>query len=249
MGAALAASFADRDESLTIVDHNEDRRALLQGRYPHIAVSATQIECDVAVVAVKPKDVATAVDSAAAHGATLIISVAAGVTLASLHEQARNAVVVRAMPNIGAVHGESATALCANARVSEADLERAEAIFKSAGSVVRVREDQMDAVTGLSGSGPAYVFLMAEAMIDAGVSAGLSRTIAEALTVQTIVGAGRLLAEGEQSAAELRADVTTPAGTTAAGLRALEAHGLRTAFTEAVEKATQRSRELGAPAK
>ena len=120
----------------------------------------------------------------------------------------------------------------------------AESILGAVGSVVRTTEGLLDAVTGLSGSGPAYVFLVAEAMIDAGVMMGLARPIATELTVQTLLGAATLLAEG-RPAAELRADVTSPGGTTAAGLRELERGGVRAAFAAAIEAATLRSRELG----
>jgi pyrroline-5-carboxylate reductase len=112
--------------------------------------------------------------------------------------------------------------------------------------VVRVKEPLLDAVTGLSGSGPAYVFLVAEAMIDAGVLAGLPRDISVSLALQTLLGAATLLAKGDDAPEALRAAVTSPGGTTAAGLRALEQHGLRAAFFDAVMAATERSRELGA---
>jgi pyrroline-5-carboxylate reductase len=121
----------------------------------------------------------------------------------------------------------------------------AEEVLGAVGVVVRVPEQQLDAVTGVSGSGPAYVFLVAEALAEAGVLNGLARDVAETLAFQTLAGAARLVAEGDTSAAELRAAVTSPGGTTAAGLHELERHAVRAAFLDAVTAATRRSRELG----
>ncbi len=140
--------------------------------------------------------------------------------------------------------GASAIAGGTHARADHLDL--AERLLGTVGIVVRVGEPMLDAVTGLSGSGPAYVFLVAEAMIEAGVLVGLSRDIASRLVVQTLLGSATLLAQDESGPEALRAAVTSPGGTTAAGLRELEAHGLRSAILEAVSAATSRSRELGA---
>ena len=148
------------------------------------------------------------------------------------------------MPNTPALVGKGAAAICGNQASASTDLQWAEEILGAVGTVVRTDEQLLDAVTGLSGSGPAYVFLVAEAMIDAGVMTGLSRPIATELAVQTLLGAATLLADGKPPA-ELRADVTSPGGTTAAGLRELESHGLRAAFAAAIEAASRRSEELG----
>src|SRR5438067_2446473 len=129
-------------------------------------------------------------------------------------------------------------------KMGEADLARSEGILSAVGTVVRLPESLLDAVTGLSGSGPVYVYLVAEALIDAGVLVGLPREVSAAHVGQTLLGAARLLTESSQGPEALRAAVTTPGGTTAAGLRALEAAGLRSAFLEAVAAATARSREL-----
>ena len=129
---------------------------------------------------------------------------------------------------------------------AEQHLELAERLLGAVGIVVRLDESALDAVTGLSGSGPAYVFLVTEALIDAGVLVGLPRDVAETLVVQTVLGSATLLAEGPSGPEALRAAVTSPGGTTAAGLRELEAHGLRGAILDAVAAATRRSRELGA---
>jgi pyrroline-5-carboxylate reductase len=150
------------------------------------------------------------------------------------------------MPNTPALIGAGAAAIAGGSAAGDDDLTWAEAILGAVGTVVRVPEASLDAVTGLSGSGPAYVFLVAEALMDAGVLAGLPRPTSEALVRQTLLGAARLLAEGGDSPDALRAAVTSPGGTTAAGLRELERHGVRSALLEAVAAATARSKELGA---
>jgi pyrroline-5-carboxylate reductase len=175
-----------------------------------------------------------------------VLSIAAGVPLASLERWLGDGTpVVRAMPNAAALVGAGAAAIAAGTWAGEGELVWAEGILGAVGVVQRVSEPLLDAVTGLSGSGPAYVFLVAESLIEAGVLAGLSRPVAQALVVQTLLGSARLLAETGRSAEEHRANVTSPGGTTAAGLRVLEAHGMRSAFIEAVQAAAERSRELG----
>ena len=149
------------------------------------------------------------------------------------------------MPNTPALVGVGAAAICAGAAAGEEDLAWPVEILGAVGVVVRVAEKDLGAVTGLSGSGPAYVFLVAEAMAEAGVLDGLSRDVAETLAFQTLLGSAQLLVDRGDGPAALRAAVTSPGGTTAAGLRELERHGVRAAFLEAVMAATQRSRELG----
>jgi pyrroline-5-carboxylate reductase len=198
-----------------------------------------------ALVAVKPYDVAAATTQAVGAGATRILSIAAGVSIGAIEAAAGPGVaVVRSMPNTPALVGEGASAIAGGSAAGPADLDWAEQILGAVGSVVRVPEAQLDAVTGLAGSGPAYLFLIAEALIDAGVLAGLSRANAEALVSQLFVGSAALLADRGDPAA-LRAMVTSPGGTTAAGLRALESAGVRAAMLDAVMAATARSRELG----
>ncbi|HUC33314.1 MAG TPA: pyrroline-5-carboxylate reductase, partial [Ilumatobacteraceae bacterium] len=199
---------------------------------------------DAAVIAVKPYDVASATASATSAGAARILSIAAGVTLAALESAAGDAVVVRAMPNTPALVGEGAAAIAGGVGATDDDMAWAESILGAVGTVVRVPESHLDAVTGLAGSGPAYVFMVAEALIDAGVHAGLTRPTAESLVTQLLVGSAALLRErGDASA--LRAMVTSPGGTTAAGLRVLEQRAVRAAFVDAVAAATARSIELG----
>jgi pyrroline-5-carboxylate reductase len=149
------------------------------------------------------------------------------------------------MPNTPALVGSAASALAAGQNAEGADVEWATGILEAVGTVVQLPEPALDAVTGLSGSGPAYVFLMAEALIDAGVLVGLARSVARDLAVQTLLGSARLLAETGEEPAALRAAVTSPGGTTAAGLRALEQAGMRSAVLDAVIAARQRAAELG----
>jgi pyrroline-5-carboxylate reductase len=175
-----------------------------------------------------------------------VLSIAAGVTLRQLEAALGTIPVVRAMPNTPALIGAGAAAIAAGSTAAPEDLEWAEQVLGAVGLVVRVTEKMMDAVTGLSGSGPAYVFLVAEAMVDAGVLVGLDRDTSAALTLQTLLGAARLLAESGDLPEALRAAVTSPGGTTAAGLRVLEQRAVRAAFLDAVAAAADRSRELGA---
>jgi pyrroline-5-carboxylate reductase len=149
------------------------------------------------------------------------------------------------MPNTPALVGRGASAIAPGRHATDEHLDLAEQLLGAVGIVVRVSETALDAVTGLSGSGPAYFMLVAEALIEAGVLVGLPRPIAEELTVQTLLGAAELLAHDDSGPEALRAAVTSPGGTTAAGLRELEARGVRAAFLDAVTAATRRSRELG----
>jgi pyrroline-5-carboxylate reductase len=207
---------------------------------------------DLVIVAVKPHAVGTVLEALVREPgmdleAPLWISIAAGVSLAALaaHLPA-GARVVRAMPNTPALVRAGATAYAANANASAADLALAEAVFESVGLVWRAPDERLlDAVTGLSGSGPAYVFVFLEALGDAGVRAGLPRDAAYRLAFQTVYGAARLALESELHPGELKDRVTSPGGTTIAGLARLEAGGFRAAILDAVEAATRRSRELG----
>ena len=245
LGGLLAGGRAAA--SLAVVEPVEARRAELAKRFEGVAVHAEPVAGDGAVIAVKPNDVPSAAAAAVAAGARRVLSIAAGVTLAQLQAATGDGVaVVRAMPNTPALVGAGAAAIAGGTAATDDDLAWAEAILGAVGTVVRVPEASLDAVTGLSGSGPAYVFLVAEALMDAGVLAGLPRPTAEALVRQTLLGAARLLAETGDDPAALRAAVTSPGGTTAAGVRELERHGVRSALLEAVAAATERSRALGA---
>jgi pyrroline-5-carboxylate reductase len=176
-----------------------------------------------------------------------VLSIAAGVTLARLEGAlAPGTPVVRAMPNTPALVGAGAAAVAAGSAASDSDVAWASSVLGAVGTVVVVSESLLDAVTGLSGSGPAYLFLIVEALVEGGVLAGLPRDVASSLAVQTLVGSGQLLASSSSGPEALRAAVTSPGGTTAAGLRALERGGVRAAFLDAVMAAAERSRELGA---
>ena len=246
MGEALVAGLLNAGWSaadIAVVEKVAARRDELASRYAGLAVSDAAEPADGAVIAVKPGDVQAACEAVKAER---VLSIAAGVPLAKLEQWVGAGVpVVRAMPNTPALVGAGASAVAAGSAAGPDDLDWAESVLGAVGQVVRVPEGLLDAVTGLSGSGPAYVFLVAEALIDGGVLAGLPRDVSVTLAVQTLLGSARLLAESPEGAEALRAAVTSPGGTTAAGLRALEARGVRSAFLEAVMAATERSRQLG----
>ena len=177
---------------------------------------------------------------------TLLISIAAGIDTETLEEAVADGVhVVRAMPNTPALVGAGATAISAGKHASETDLATARALFDAVGITVELEESHLDAVTGLSGSGPAYIFLILEALADAGVKVGLSRRNAQRLAAQTVMGSAKLLLETDEHPGKLKDMVTSPGGTAIAGLHTLELGGLRTTLINAVEAATLRSRELG----
>ena len=173
-----------------------------------------------------------------------MLSIAAGVGIATLEAAAPGRPVVRAMPNTPAIVRRGASAIAGGTLVTEENLLLAERVLGAVGTVVRVPEHHLDAVTGLSGSGPAYVFLLAESMIEAGVLVGLPRATADALVRQTLLGAATLLDETTDSPETLRAAVTSPGGTTAAATKEFETHGFRSAVLHAVEAAARRSREM-----
>jgi pyrroline-5-carboxylate reductase len=246
LGGLLEAGWAAPDE-VAVVEALAPRRAELAERFPGVTVTDSVVAADGAVVAVKPGDVRAACRALAAAGIGRVLSIAAGVTTASLEaDLGAGAVVVRAMPNTPALVGMGAAAIAAGSNAGPDDLIWATSVLGAVGEVVTVPEKLLDAVTGLSGSGPAYVFLVAEALIEAGVLVGLPRDVSRLLAVQTLRGSAELLAATGETPEALRAQVTSPGGTTAAGLHALESAGLRAALLDAVVAATERSRELGA---
>ena len=249
MAEALLTGLLDHavctPDDVTVVEISAARSAELARLFPGVAVVDEPSACEGLVLATKPNDATHALGKAAAAGVSRVLSIAAGVSLHRLEGAAGHGVpVVRAMPNTPALVGGGASAICGGSAAGESDLEWAETLLGSVGIVERVPERLMDAVTGLSGSGPAYVFLLAEALVEAGVAEGLPRDTATRLTEQTLLGSARLLSEGDSTAEQLRAAVTSPGGTTAAGLMALEQRAVRAAVMDAVAQATRRSAEL-----
>lgn len=200
----------------------------------------------VIILAVKPPDMADVLREIAPHVQSrhLVVSVAAGVPLETIESHLGGVPAVRAMPNTSAAVGASATAICPGRWATDGHVDTVREIFEAVGRVVVVPESLFDAVTGLSGSGPAYVYMLAEAMLEAGVRAGLPRATALELVSQTVLGAGKMLAESGEDPAGLRTRVTSPGGTTLAGIQALEESGFQAAVLEAIGRAARRSREL-----
>ena len=238
-----------RAEDLLVAERRADRAAELAERYGvevrgNIEAAA---KADTLVLVVKPQDMSALLDEIAAHvrPGALVVSLAAGITTAFIEQRlAEGTPVVRVMPNTPALVDEGTAAISPGAHCDEAHLAEAETLLRSVGRVLRVPEKQQDAVTAVSGSGPAYIFFVVEAMIEAGVHLGLPRTTANELVVQTVVGAAKMLRETGEHPTVLRENVTSPAGTTAAAVRELEDHKVRAAFLIALEAARDRSRAL-----
>lgn len=243
IGGVLAKGWAEPGE-IGVVELDEQARTKLADTFPGIVVSA-DIDPDVdTLVAVKPQHVGTVL--AALTGAVRVLSVAAGVRIEAMEQAAPHARVVRCMPNTPALVGQGASAIAGGSLADESDLDWAESILGAVGMVVRVDEADLDAVTGLSGSGPAYVFHLAEGLIAAGIAEGLSPEISDQLARQTILGAATLLSESHESPATLRENVTSPGGTTAAGLAVFANADLLEIVHRVVAAATERSIELAA---
>lgn len=233
---------------VVICEPNPQRRVYLAQEYGCgvMADNRAGAAAEIVLLAVKPQifpDVAKELSQQAAEGTT-IVSIMAGISLAQLGHAWPTAAIVRAMPNTPATVGAGMTALAANDRSSEEILQNVRNLFAAVGDVVTVPESLMDGVTGLSGSGPAFVAIFIEALADGGVAAGLPRPIAQKLALQTVLGTARLLAESEDHPAIVKDRVTSPGGTTIAGVAALESRGFRSAAIEAVKAATQRAKEL-----
>jgi pyrroline-5-carboxylate reductase len=245
LAGLLAGGWADPSE-VAVSDPDPVQRQRLAETHPGLVVVDGPVAAEGALLAVKPDVAESVVRTLSAVGITRVLSIVAGLSSARLEAAlAPGDVVIRAMPNTPSLIGAGVAGLSGGSAATAADLDWAEGILSSVGTVVRLPERHLDAVTGISGSGPAYVFLVAEAMIEAGVTAGLTREISRQLVVGTLVGSSRLLAETGDEPAELRAAVTSPGGTTAAALRTLEFKAVRSAFIEAVAAAVERSRQLG----
>lgn len=250
--SGLVLSKAAKPENIICSDIAEDRLEEIKNKYK-ISTTTDNIEVakksEIIVYATKPQILGSVLKETASvlDRSKLIISIAAGVPLAAiaagLHKDLR---LIRVMPNICAFVKESATAIAAGEFASDDDVAVARAIFDSVGKTVFIQENiLMDAFTGLSGSGPAYIFIIVDAMADAGVKMGLSRKDALFLSTQTVLGAAKLLMESKEHPGQLKDRVASPGGTAIAGIHTLEQGGLRTTMINAIESATKRSKELG----
>jgi pyrroline-5-carboxylate reductase len=263
IGSALISGLLEAKtlapEQIRATDVSEKQVADLSRKHAiHVTQGGNQqaaSEADIVVLAVKPNLVGEVLGDIreVLRSGQVLISVAAGVTIEFLERHLAKPIserpaatqpIIRAMPNIAMTVHASATALCANAAANEQHRQIAEEIFRSVGTVVWVTEDKMHAVTGLSGSGPAYVYLILEGLTAGGVNMGLPHDVARALAQQTLLGAAQLAQQSAEHPAALRDRVTTPGGTTIAGLAELERYGVRSALIEAVEAATERSEQL-----
>jgi pyrroline-5-carboxylate reductase len=250
----LEAGHAVRD--LVVAEKNEARATELGSTFGVLTTSIREASenADVIVLAVKPGDVESAITEVAkidldGEREQLIVSLAAGVPTSKFEPRLPAGFpVVRVMPNTPMLVGEGVSVLAPGRYAKSEHLELVRTLLSSVGKVVTVKESQLDAVTAVSGSGPAYFFLVAEAMIDAGVGLGLARDVASALVVQTMVGSGAMLDRSDETPAALRYAVTSPGGTTAAAVRKLEEKGLRAAFFEALSAANDRATEMGVTA-
>jgi pyrroline-5-carboxylate reductase len=261
LGGLLRSGWAAATD-VAVVEPVAERRDELAAEYPGLRVLAAPEpglleesgeSLPGVVLAVKPDAAEGACRSLAAAGAGSgrILSIVAGVPCQRLEAALGGGpaggpmpAVVRAMPNVAALVGAGVTAISGGSFATSQDLAWAEDVLSAVSTVVRLPERLLDAVTGLSGSGPAYFFLVAEAMIEAGVHMGLTRDVSRTLVVETMYGSAVLLRETGRDPESLRAEVTSPAGTTAAGVRTLEARAVRSAFMEAVAAATERARNL-----
>jgi len=236
-------------ERLVVSERRPERVSELREKYGVQVLdnASAAAAAEVVVLVVKPQDMTAVLDDVRDHIApgTLVVSLAAGITTTFLEQRLPPGTpVVRVMPNTPALVDEGMAAISPGAHCDEAHLGQAEALLRSCGRVVRLAEQHLDAVTAVSGSGPAYVFYVVEAMIEAGVLLGLPRTTSTELVVQTLYGAATMLRETGVHPTVLREQVSSPAGTTIAALRELDDHRVRAAFLTAMEAARDRSREL-----
>jgi pyrroline-5-carboxylate reductase len=256
MGEALVSgligSASSKPKDIICTDVREAKLKAIQENYG-VQTTLNNLDAvaisDIVIYAVKPQIMAAVLNETAGKldMSKLIISIAAGVPMEAIESRlSKKLRLIRVMPNIAAAVKEAATAVAAGKHATKEDIKLAMAIFNSIGKTVFIPENYlMDAITGLSGSGPAYIFLIAEAMADAGVKVGLSRQDALFLSAQTVLGAAKMLIETQEHPGQLRDRVTSPGGTAIAGLATLEQGGLRTTLINAVEVATNRSKELG----
>jgi pyrroline-5-carboxylate reductase len=254
MGEALMSGLLRAGRSpgeLMFTERHEDRSAMLTEKYGIESVSSVDAakRADTLLVAVKPQEMGALLDDleGCVTPNNLVITIAAGIPTTTLESRlAAGTPVVRVMSNTPVFVDEAMSAIAAGAHAGEEHLARTEDLLRPVGKVIRVPESQLDAVTALSGSGPAYFFYLVEAMIDAGILLGLPRAVAQELIVQTAIGSAIMLRDSGDHPVQLREAVTSPGGTTIAAIRKLEDHGVRAALLAALEAARDRSRELAA---
>lgn len=252
MGEAILSRLLTQNiysaDAVLVSEPQPQRRDFLQQKY-QVKVTTNNFEVaatsPVLLLAIKPQILDSVVKELTVSSQALVISILAGVSLSRLEVAFPEKAIVRAMPNTPATVGAGITAIAAGKNVEAEHLSVAKSIFTAVGEVVEVPEYMMDAVTGLSGSGPAFVAIAIEALADGGVAAGLPRPIASQLALSTVLGTAKLLQESQLHPAQLKDRVTSPGGTTIAGVARLENSGFRSAIIEAVRAAYRRSQELG----
>lgn len=247
----LENGLIDKNNVWVTNNSNKARLAALEERYGihgTYDLDALFAGADIVMLSMKPKDAASAIESIRQHvtEGMLIVSVLAGVSMNSIEALAGKSLsIARAMPNTSAAVGKSATAIAVNERVSQQQLEMTKQLFGTVGLAAFVEESQLDAVTGLSGSGPAYIYYLIETMEKSAVEIGLEKGMAKELIVQTLIGAAEMVKNSSKSPEQLRREVTSPGGTTEAGIRVLEEHGVQQAFISCIKAATAQSKRMG----
>ncbi len=253
MGRALVSGIVDRGvmtaDQIVVVEPGSDCQSWWQTNRPQVALAESLADAvqsaNTVLLAVKPNVVAAVANQETGFWeGKLVISIAAGVTLSKLAGWIGHQRIIRVMPNTPCLVGQGASAYCCGEQVTVDDSAWIQSVLSSVGFAVAVPESQMDAVTGLSGSGPAYICLVIEALADGGVFAGLPRNLAQQLAVQTVLGTAAMVAQTGRHPGELKDAVASPGGTTIAALRVLEQNAIRGAFIDAVETAAMRSRQL-----
>lgn len=257
-GGSMGLSFArgikkkNGNFKISVVEHNEIQRKKLQKENIEVFADVVEVEekitsnFDAIIVAVKPKDVLGVIEEIVEmYNPTLIISIAAGVAIKSIEKVAHEFPVVRAMPNLAAHVSESATAISYGKNIDEKNIEMTNRILSSIGTVETVNEKQMNLVTALSGSGPAYFYLLSEYLAKAAVELGMDEKTAKLLSEQTFIGSAKTLEEQKINADELRAMVTSPGGTTESAIESFENNELYKVVLEAVKAAKNKAEELG----
>lgn len=250
MGSIIARSLLKTERYRVVVtDIDPNRRTLLKSYGARVFEDNRDAvrDSDIIILAVKPKDIFSVLnDIKGSIGKKLVVSIAAAVPLSYMEKVVPEARFIRIMPNILIEVGEAFIAICPGSKATEEDVELVSSIFGNMGEVVRVEENMMDGITGLSGSGPAYIFTIMDALVEGGVKIGLPKELALRMVVRTMFGSAKMVLEGKGKPAELRDMVVTPGGTTMAGLHELEKGGIRMALMNAVEAATRRAEELAA---